>query len=442
MAAESDTEVKTEVKTAEEPLYYTKDGKPQFGITAPSAFAFSCPHPPLPFNLSKNRVLRAVDDQTKESLQEGITEAEKDFEKEAMPLPTLTGVNGLPLSKSLIPEIELAIYWDRHPYEFRSEMEKEREKQKNSSNSMRRSKSETNLASKEVRESLRENSHSSHNGSKSSRKSSANSMISMVSGVSSTRNMVDREKSSRNNNHCDEQSPNNHGQSNQNSIPKSLQIISNAGSVHSGEQGNSVSNNSVASFQMTKNGQKKFEDIKHFHQQNNRNKNHGSTYNRPKIIRSKDQLDSSKKSTGIQVTLEDAAAAALKSTYLCPLHGQYRRGIERREKGGFRTDMSSVQNVTCSRALKGIPSRTKLIKTTETQTDDEIPLNGNNAGVDSRAKRSKTAGHGMASSRRGKDIMASEYHGSFKDPYKIADAEKRHLRNKILNYCFTKHSVF
>lgn len=445
-----------------EPLYFTKGGKPQFGVTPPAAFAISYPYPPLPSNLAKNRVLRALDDHSKEDVEEGITQAEQEFAKEAMPLPGLAEV--CPLPKLLIPQIELAIYWDRHPYEFRApemdkdknKSEKKRDSGRNSSaggsnkvsvsgsvgsstiihntknnSDMRRSKSEMNLASK-VGEILLEEDHGRRSSVSMSEKSSR---LSGVTGVSSIRNLM-------HNNHQKLRAPSpslsilskNSRQTNKN-IPMNPpnKNIPCAGNGQCNSTRNSATSNH--NLQMSESERKKFQDI---NKHDVKNQNHVTTQiTRPKLIRTQDQLsECSKKSAGVQVTLDDVAAAALKSTYLCPLHGQYQRGIERRDKSGFRTNMGSDNNVHahCSRALKGIPSRTKMIKTAETQTDDELGGKNRRPG-----KRSKTAGHRSA---KGKDIMASEYHGSYKNPYKIADSEKRHLRNKILNYCFTKHSVF
>lgn len=458
----------TAAVTAAEPLYFNKDGKLLVGITAPTAYVVSYPYPPLPSNLGKNRVLRVSDEQTKESVKEGIAEAEKDIEKEAMPLPGLT-LQGSPLPKVLVPEIELALYWDRHPYEFRPSPVKDQDNKTTpkSDKAIRRSKSEINLASK-VGKLLEEysNPDKSIKGSsgRSSSISGANKAIrsSSVTTASSLKSGKSMELLSPKKSHYGEHStfPIKYNGSVDISIEnrcvngKCGSGVSSAKSsvvdgnrISGGDNGVKVGNGdgpsaNKSALQLSENERKKFEDIKLFHRQNEREVyGQGSHSRQPKLIRSHDQMEQNvKKTAGVQVTIDDASAAAMKSTYLCPLHGQYRRGIERRDKGGFRTDMG-INNVhaNCSRALKGKPTRTKMIKTVETQTEQE---SGPFQNIDAQfSKRSRTAGH-TRSSQKGRDVMASEYHGSFKNPYKIAESEKRHLRNKILNYCFTKHSIF
>lgn len=454
----------TAAVTAEEPLYFNKDGKLLVGITAPTAYAVSYPYPPLPSNLAKNRVLRVSDEQTKESVQEGITEAEKDIEKEAMPLPGLT-LHGSPLPKVLVPEIELALYWDRHPYERRPSSRKDKDDKTSpkSDKAIRRSKSEMNLASK-VGKLLEEYSNPEiSKGSGSGRSSSvsvSNKTIrsSSVTTASSLKSGKSMELLSPKKSHYGEHSTfsiKNDGSvngSNENRCVngKCGSGLSSAKSnavdgsrIGGSDNGAKIENGDGGALQLSENERKKFEDIKLFHRQNEREVHGQGSHSRPpKLIRSLDQVEQNvKKSAGVQVTIDDVAAAALKSTYLCPLHGQYRRGIERRDKGGFRTDMG-INNVHahCSRALKGKPTRTKMIKTVETQTDQE---SGPFQNIDIQtSKRSRTAGQTRSAHHKARDVMASEYHGSFKNPYKIAESEKRHLRNKILNYCFTKHSIF
>lgn len=466
-------------ETAEKPLYFNKDGKLQFGITPPTAFALSYPYPPLPSNLAKNRVLRALDEPTKENLQEGIEEAEREFEKEAMPLPRLA-LQGSPLPKVLIPEIELALYWDRHPYEFRvSDKEQSTIKSlcnrsgvNNCPGSMQRSKSEINLASKVgellEQQSIAENGNSRRSSASASNKTIRSSTVTADSLLKHERcelsspcdghyenhlALVSNDSASNrinNGNRCTNGkcgSANNSNSSKFSSNNKNFavdgankeRLINKNGKSHNlADRNNANTNESVP---MSESERKKFKDIQLFRHQNDRQGQ--GNQSRPKLVRSQEQMENSlKKSAGVQVTIDDVTAAAMKSTYLCPLHGQYKRGIERRDKGGFRTDMSPWNDVHahCSRALKGKPSKTKMIKTTETQTEDEcvFPFQSTDSTI---CKRSKTAGN-VRNPEKSKDTMASEYHGSFRDPYKIAESEKRHLRNKILNYCFTKHSIF
>jgi hypothetical protein len=119
----------------------------------PTAIALAHPWPPLPTNLTKRQVLRFPGTNNKENHRDGeqgkangdngtmedIKKAKEfvDHEKRPFNLPPDS------TEKEMISEIELAIYWDRHAYEFKP-------KRTTSADNIRRFKSMSSLVDKKL----------------------------------------------------------------------------------------------------------------------------------------------------------------------------------------------------------------------------------------------------------------------------------------------------
>jgi hypothetical protein len=430
-----------------EELYFTKDGRLKPGAKAPSAYAWSYPWPPSPTNLNKNQVFRPKDEEN----QELVKEVQEEFEKESKPLKIPEKDGTSPLSRMPVPDIELAVYWERHPYEFRPE---------GNGNLKQRSKSAMNLSYvSTVGELLTMNGDQVKlKESSSSQRSSAGSKRSSVDSERSKRSISASpklRKNSASNNGSEVARKDNHIRSSSNAHEDNHKTKPNSKSstpppkvdtdVHKSSTVDKVHGKKAISvpkiMQILSTKEKRtFDDIPSKRQSHSAHKPNLNNYNnsysnevykRPQIVREVTaRSDGNKSSVGVQASLEDISVAALKSTYLCPLHGQYNRGVERRSKNGFRTDMSSTMNphARCSR------SRTKLVKNTEIQTDDSggdnsiyVHQNGSDSGQQDRSDdkanrymkgRSKTAGPRMHG-RGNTNNMLSEYNRNYRQPAKV-----------------------
>ncbi|XP_035712825.1 uncharacterized protein LOC118437674 [Folsomia candida] len=395
-----------------EAFYFTKEGRTLIHSQPPTAYAWGYPWPPCPTNLAKNKVFRPKEAALPEKV---VQEVVQEFRKESKPL-SVTEIDGKPLDRSMIPEIELALYWDRHPFEFRPTTGSQDDK------NCKRSQSDQNLSQvgglivnncggsgspRSSRCSSKDN-NIVHNPRRSS--SACCSTVTRSSRGSDSKGTHNKDQFHNNNNNHDETVKKIHN----NKIPHILQVL------------NTTEKRKFNDIQPPGSNHFNYKPPNVVRQISDHHRNHNGTL--------KNQQN---KSIGVQVTLDGVIAEAMKSTYLCPLHGQYKRGVDRRSKSGFRTDMATAgsenPHAHCSRGLRS-RSRTKLVKTAECQTDQSDGERESRKLV-----RSKTA---PAMRRNINPNMISEQSANFRNPGHISAAENRKLRNKILSYCFTKHSIF
>jgi len=437
MNEEEGTTTAVDKLSSSEELYFTKDGRLKPG-KAPTAFAWTNPWPPLPTNLNKNKVFRPTEEQN----EEVVKVAKEEFEKESKPLIFPEDINAL--ERMPVPDIELALYWDRHPYEFRP------------SGGKQRSKSAQNLSS--IGDLLHTKAMSpcpgSHNSSSADsfknntkRASSANPQIRRNSSGSSVSSISIGTSNYKDDVKCDNPMIQSSSSSNGNGDRKNHQNLrepsGNPGTKSPPERSHRKSSKSHGANNshlpeilqvLSTNEKRKLEDINNRSSQsthpnhygrNNHNSVKQEESKRPVAVRNVNKSNSNNNgnSIGVQASIDDITSAALMSTYLCPLHGQYHRGIERRNKNGFRTDMSSTMNphARCSR------SRTRLVKDTEIQTEetgnDNHALSSNSTSANkkesySNKSRSKTA-IPRSRTRSNNNNMLSEYNGNYKNPAKV-----------------------
>jgi len=446
----------TNAESEESPLLFSKDGQPYFQAITPSAFAWKYPWPPHPTNLAKGRIFRPKTEQ----IRQEVDSVCKSFDKESDPMNMNTDRENNHSEQStvknlkvLLPEIELALYWGRHPYEFRRQVSQKK-----------RSQSAVNLF--EIDDEVQREPAGSKTTDLSSLKSATSNkaIIKNTNGVKiahEDEQEVSEEKRSSlvDSNLASARTQNSDGgnEFKENSVPNLNDEVKNSNSATSDNKHKHTNQTGNDPLQIIKQYATRNDYLKKIVSSKlNPGSKSVMVANTQKVkdhrVSSNNEseaVDSTMNCKGVQVNFETISKAALMSTYLCPLHGQYQQKMEKQNKSLYsplkppKGRIARICNTSDQINIEAKPKVKKtitshhppprLMKSVEIQTNDGQPKTKNEKQTNK--KRAKSCG-GTASA------YSSEYWRSYRHPGHITLAEERRLRNKILSYCFTKHSIF